>query len=244
LIGFRLVLRRQTSDPPGIVKAEKEGTVDQTLTLDPKAARQAIEDATFAANRLRALLSKLQARRREVRDEEERTAWLAARDALKPERDALATELREVYSNAVNQIVDVLSRAAAFDQRLIELHIALPPGVKGLLSPELHARGLDRFNRDTPSLLTSVQLIDWETGRQIWPPPRPSMGAAFAATMMPHDRRFTADWAKDREQRVAAVQKEQQRIADFYVRMTKEQEERENREARERFAASQRRRGV
>ena len=42
----------------GIAKAEKEATVDQTLSLDPKAARQAIEDATFTADRLRLLLSK------------------------------------------------------------------------------------------------------------------------------------------------------------------------------------------
>ena len=39
----------------GIAKAEKEREVDQTLALDPKAARQAIEDATFAADRLRML---------------------------------------------------------------------------------------------------------------------------------------------------------------------------------------------
>ena len=43
----------------GIAKAEKECAVDQTLGLDPKAARQAIADATFAANRLRTLLSKI-----------------------------------------------------------------------------------------------------------------------------------------------------------------------------------------
>jgi hypothetical protein len=33
-------------------------------------------------------------------------------------------------------------------------------------------------------------------------------------------------------------------MANFYARLTKEQEERENREARERFAASQRRNSV
>ena len=33
----------------GIVEAEKEATVDRTFALDPKAARQAIEDAAFAA---------------------------------------------------------------------------------------------------------------------------------------------------------------------------------------------------
>jgi hypothetical protein len=35
-------------------------------------------------------------------------------------------------------------------------------------------------------------------------------------------------------------QRERQYMADYYARTTREQEERENREARERFAASQR----
>ena len=54
-----------------------------------------------------------------------------------------------------------------------------------LLSAELQARGLDRFTRDTPSLLTSVVLFDRDSGRQVWPPPRPPMAAAFAATIVP-----------------------------------------------------------
>jgi hypothetical protein len=53
---------------------------NQTLSLDPKAARQAIENATFAANRLRMLLSKLPARYQQTRHQEERTAWLAKLD--------------------------------------------------------------------------------------------------------------------------------------------------------------------
>ena len=85
----------------GIAKAEKEATVDQTVSLDPKAARQAIEDAAFAADRLRMLLSKLQVRYQEVRDQEQATAWLAEYDVMKRERDALAQEVRDVYPEAV-----------------------------------------------------------------------------------------------------------------------------------------------
>ena len=48
-----------------------------------------------------------------------------------------------------------------------------------------------------------------------------------------------ADWANNYERRAAAQQRERQYMADFYVRQTQQQEERENREARERFAASQ-----
>jgi hypothetical protein len=41
-----------------------------------------------------------------------------------------------------------------------------------------------------------------------------------------------------------AQQLERQRVADYYARLSREQEERENSEARERFAASQRRSSV
>ena len=60
-----------------------------------------------------------------------------------------------------------------------------------------------------------------------------------------HDnRRFSADWAKNNERRAAAQRAEQQRVADYFARTSREQEERENREARERFAASQRKNSV
>jgi hypothetical protein len=69
------------------------------------------------------------------------------------------------------------------------------------------------------------------------------MAAAFAAIAMPsYDRRFSGDWAKENERRAAGQRAEQQRMADYYARTTREQEERENKEARERFDESQRRR--
>ena len=96
---------------------------------------------------------------------------------------------------------------------------------------ELIARNLDGFDRERPSLLAEVHLLDWNSGRQAWPLPRPSMASAFAATFLPaYD---PADWANNYERRAAAQQAERQPMADHYARLTKEQEERENREARE-----------
>ncbi len=189
-------------------------------------------------------MSKLQARYEEVLYQEQVTAWLAEFDTAKRERDALAEELRAVYPDAVTKIMDVFVRMIANDYALSALH-QRPGGVKQhLLSAELHARGLDRFTRDVPSLVTAVHLIDWDSGRQAWPPPRPSIAAAVAATVPAYDRRFSADWWKDNERRAAAQRAEQQRMADYYARMTQEQEERQNKEARERFDASQRRNNV
>jgi hypothetical protein len=128
------------------------------------------------------LRSQLQARYQHVRDEEERTACLAELDAFKPGRDALAKELREVYSDAVTKIVDLFVRITENNKALSELLQARPAGVmEHLLSAELHARGLDSFTFNMPSLLTAVHLVDLDTGRQAWPRPQSSMAAAFAA---------------------------------------------------------------
>jgi hypothetical protein len=87
-----------------------------------------------------------------------------------------------------------------------------------------------------------VCLFDWDSGHQICPPLQQSMAAAFAATTMPaYDRRFTGDWAKENERRAAGQRAEQQRIGDYYARAKKEQEERENAEARELFLEQQQR---
>ena len=89
------------------------------------------------------LLSKLQARYQQVHDQEPATAWLPEHDALKRERDALAEEVREVYPEAANKIVDLFVRIANNNKALSELHQARPAGVmEHLISAELHARGL------------------------------------------------------------------------------------------------------
>jgi hypothetical protein len=85
-------------------------------------------------------------------------------------------------------------------------------------------------------LSTSVCLFDWNSGRQIWP--QRSIAAAFAATFVPANN--PADWANNHEQRAAARQRERQYMADFYVRQTQQQEERQNAEARDRFAEGRR----
>jgi hypothetical protein len=226
-------------------------TVDQTSSLDPEAKRQAL-NATLAANGLQPLLPKLQARYEQVHEQEQTAAWLAKHEAawltehdvLKHERDALAEELREVYPDAASKIAALFSRIDINDKALGKLHLHRPARVERYLrSAEQHARGPERFNYN--SLLASVRLFDWDTGHQIWPLPQSSMASVFAATsMVACDRRFSADWAKENERRAAGRRAEQQRIADYYERTKKEQEDRENAEARERFMEQQQRLSV
>jgi hypothetical protein len=63
-----------------IAKADQGWAVDQTWSLDPGAARQAMT-ATLAANRLRPLLPKLQARYEQLHEHEQAAAWRAERVA-------------------------------------------------------------------------------------------------------------------------------------------------------------------
>jgi hypothetical protein len=225
--------------------------IEETETEIAKADQERTMDATLAANRIRPLLAKLRVRYEQVDEQEQRAAWLAEQDAawlvkhdvLKRERDALAEEWREVYPDAASEIADLVVRTAANNEALAELNRDRPAGMEQhLLSAELHARGRDSFSRDTPSLLTSVCLFDWDSGRQICPPQRPSMASAFATSMVPAYN--PADWASNDERRAVAQQRERQHMADFYARQTQQQEDRENKEARERFAASQRKNGI
>jgi hypothetical protein len=226
-------------------------TVDQTSSLDPEAKRQAL-NATLAANGLQPLLPKLQARYEQVREQEQtgafwaqqEAAWLTDYEELKRERDALAEELPGVYRETASNIANIFCRIAAHNKALVKLNQACPPGVeKYLRSAEAHARGTERFNQN--SLLASVRLFDYETGQQIWPAPQSSMASAFAAVEPRHNsHQFSADWWKDNERRAARQQQERQRMADYYARMTKEQEDRQNAEAREAFLEQQRRLSV
>jgi hypothetical protein len=232
-----------------IAKADKEYAAEPSL--DPGAAHQAMM-ATLVANRLRLLLlPKLLARYQEVHEREQAAAWRAEREAawltkhdtLKRERDALVAELRElreVYADVATKTANLFGRIAINNEALAELHRTRPSGMEQhLVSAELLARGLDSFSRDTPSLLTAVHLVDWDSGRQIWPLPPPSMASAFATTMVPASGRFSAEWWKDSEQGAARQRAEGQRHADYLARLTKEQDERQNREARESFMAQQ-----
>jgi hypothetical protein len=158
---------------------------------------------------------------------------------LDEESVRLAEELPK-YRAAEKIITDLFTLIAAHRQRISALHRRRPCGVESVRDPELIARNLGGFDGTQRSLLTEVHLVDWDSGREIWPPPQPSLAVACAAIMPSYGRRFSADWAKDDELRAAGQRAEQQRMADYYARTTREQEERENREGRERFDESQR----
>ena len=228
-------------------EAERAEALDPIVSPDAAKAHAAMTDAAFMRERLRSVLPRLQQRHQELAAAEYLSQWKGDFEVLKVKRDELAAEFREIYPTCVSKIIDVLNRIAANEVELSHLHQARPSGVSlHLLGAELVARGLDNFTRDDPSIARELKLPDFEHSvRMAWPPPPTSMGAAFAATMMPaSDQRFSAEWWKEGEEGAARQRARQQSTADYYARQTTQQEERENAEARERFAAHQPKKSV
>jgi hypothetical protein len=207
---------------------------------DPREARQQAEDATFASNRLRTLRPRLLARYHEISAAEQRQQYLARYEQLKIEGAALAQELADLYPALVGPLVEVFARLRVFQQQCRALHLSDPgDGRPHVPDPELKARRLDGFSRDTPSWL-DTRLYDWQSGREVWPPPQLSFAADYAVDDHPS---VGAAWADPaiQERRRAEIVAEQERMARHHATQAAEQQERENRQLREQWEASQRR---
>jgi hypothetical protein len=184
-------------------KLEQERVFDPLVSPDPKAAREAMQAAEFMQTWLRSTLLRLQRRLRETQEREHRAKWYAEYEALKSERDALAAEFREVYTEFAAKVVNLLIRMAANDVEISNLHSARSSGVKlHLLEAELVARGLESFTRDVPSITKELKLPAFEPGRPSAWPPRPQLHSTWFAPM-PHDPRFSGRWweAGERQRR-------------------------------------------
>ena len=184
-------------------KLEQEKAFDPLASPDPKAAQEAVQAAEFMQTWLRSALLRLQRRLRETQEREHRAKWYAEYEALKSERDALAAEFREVYTEFEAKVVNLLTRMAANNAEISNLHSARSSGVKlHLLEAELVARGLESFTRDVPSITKELKLPAFEPGRPLAWPPRPRLHQTrFAPT--PYDSRFSARWweAGERQRR-------------------------------------------
>lgn len=210
------------------VNTERERAFDPALTPDPREAHEAMEEAVLAAGRLRTLLPRLERRGQQVAAAERLGRWKAEFAELKIERDELAEELAELYPAAVSKLIDLFNRIAAHEAEVSRLHQSRPAGVSlHLAGPELVARGLESFSRDTPSLIKTIQFLDFASGKQVWPPPRIPLGVLVTQGMpapLPHPG---ADWWRDREERAAAQRAEQERVAAYYEAQQRAKEERE-----------------
>ena len=75
-------------------ESERAKALDPTLSPDPKAAREAMQAAEFARDRLRTVLPRLQKRYERVAGAERKAAWVEQYDAIKLEHDAAVADLK------------------------------------------------------------------------------------------------------------------------------------------------------
>jgi hypothetical protein len=188
--------------------------LDPILTPSATEGRAAVERTRLAADRLKSLLPKLQARARTVQDEEHRKDWEAQKSILAEERDALAKELRETYPAAVATLVSLFTRVADLDRRLGTLHGSRPSGAKGFLAgTEQVARGLESFDRDSVSVTRDLRIPEWHASNKLaFPPPQPRGSVVLAESVIPaRDPRHSADWASAKAAEITARRQAEER---------------------------------
>jgi uncharacterized membrane protein YccC len=102
-----------TKTETAITTATNDAKVAEATALDPLAspdankARATLGDARFKAERLRSLLPRLQTRYEEIADKEKYANWIIRYEALLPQHDALAEEIKTAYAEAVAKIESV-----------------------------------------------------------------------------------------------------------------------------------------
>jgi hypothetical protein len=207
--------------------ATRKASLDPIAFQDAASARASVEIATLTVDRLRAAQSQLIKRYTEVETAEALSRWQADRDRVEKLRDQAAAEFSKCRA-LIEQIAIIFSNTEAVAKECSRVNGASPPGQRHIQGPELTARHLAGFSASDPSVLKSTVLF-WD-GKQIWPPPQKPISVLMASPPQ-HDARFSSDWHAARS---GTDQKDQpnanQKMADYYASLTKEQDERRRQE--------------
>lgn len=164
--------------------AEHEAEEARKRALDPRSAdvseaRRQMDDAAFRRDRLRVAVMQLEKRVGQLQANEENTRRWAAYHEAEAERDRLAVELREVYPEVADRLVELLSRIVANDRVVERVNNGLPDGANRLRGAEEVARGLQGFKaglENVPQMTTALRLPGFAFSAQwpwAWPPREP-----------------------------------------------------------------------
>jgi hypothetical protein len=219
-----------------ITTADKIAEEERTKALDPIAspdatkAREAMQAAEFSRDRLRTVLPRLQAKHKEVNEQEHAVAWTADYAAVKARRDAAAQMLRERYPAIVDELVTLMTNIASTDKEVERVNAAAPYGDHPRLrGTELTARGLDRLMQPDVSIAQELKLPNFTRGAGeallAYPLPQPNFAVEFVNSMPPD----TFDWRRWHEE----LEKRDRRILEDNRKQVAEVEQRQ----REREAA-------
>ncbi|HUN97793.1 MAG TPA: hypothetical protein VMU69_16370 [Bradyrhizobium sp.] len=165
------------------IVAERTKASDQAASPGPEHADNAPYD------QLNSALPKLQERLAELQAAESANAWEKDYQRVKAQIEKAARKWQK-YPKLVAQLIDILD-TAAIDREILRINDAAPAGEqRRLRGVELTARDLEEFNRYRPSVAKTVQLPQLEHSyKMAWPPPPPSLAAAYAALMLPNPSR-------------------------------------------------------
>jgi hypothetical protein len=209
-------------------EAERLKALDLSVSPDAGQARSAMDAATFARNRLRTVLPRLQARHRETVAAEKYARWLPLYEAVKTKQAALADELERLYRPFQETIVPLLYQIEEADKEAHRVNDSKP--LDANFRPYDDEHDTEQVARPVRSILNDLKLPAWEGGAA-WPPHRPCWGLQLAASMgalpaPPITREQIA--ARD-----AALREDSERVIAHYAARQRERQEREANEARE-----------
>jgi hypothetical protein len=218
-------------------EAERVRALDPIASPDAAKARAAMEDAAFTRERLRTVMPRLHARLKHVVAAEYAAKWEPDFKRVEADRDALAAEMREVYSAAVARLVDLFQRAAECDRECSRINGAAPYGEhRRLLKVELTARGVKGLMQPDVFIAEMLRLpFFWRDSGPIyaWPLPTPSPFADVPVTVPSGPG---PNWHEELKTRDAAQREDSLRGIAYYKERDRQRQERELKEGKEAIA--------
>jgi hypothetical protein len=189
---------------------ERAKAVDPVLSPDAATARETVQAAEFARDRLRTVLPRLQSRLREVQSDEELARWLPRQQAAEARRDELAAKLRDLYLPFVQAIVPLLLDIEDADQEIRLVNHEAPYKAKSegrlLESVEYAARGPSASKLRDLQIVKDLRLPNWEGNElPIWPPHRPFILGMPTFILSGDPRLSTGDWWQVKQEEAQAA---------------------------------------
>lgn len=188
---------------------------------DPVGVLQQAQAAELTRDRLDACLPRLRDKLRAAIAQEYRERWQADFRRTEALRNAAAANFAR-YPELVAEMIALFREAEQVDQEIARVNNSAYDNQR-LVGVEQHARGLQQFSRNTPSLRKAV--VDWQSGKQIWPPRRAIDPSLFAP--VPYNQAYSQNWAATAELKAAERRAEADRVAEYYQRQDRERKERE-----------------
>jgi hypothetical protein len=188
-------------------KAERIKGLDLLASPDAIDAREEMQAAEFARDRLQAALPRLQKRHCEVVAAEEFEHWLPRREAVKARRDALAAKLGDLYVPFINEAIPLLLEVEEADAEVRRVNPEAPQDAAGmhLHSVEEEARGGEIGRLHNLQIMKDLRLPSWEASSvPLWPPHHPIDPTLFMPMVSGDRRRYSGEWWKVKEEEAQA----------------------------------------